>query len=167
MSVKADGPNAVTLLKADHRAVDALLKEFEGAHEKEKQDIAELICDELTVHAQIEEELLYPAAREALGADDVELVNEADVEHEGVRDLIAKIQESSPEDEHFDAMVTVLGEYVRHHVKEEETELFPRLKDSDIDLDALGAQLAARKTELSSENEDEDDDADSATDKNQ
>ena len=148
MSAMRDGPDAVNLLKMDHRAVDALLKQYAGAHDKEKQQIAQQICAALTVHAQIEEEILYPAAREALDPDDMDLVNEADVEHDSIKKLIAKVQGSSPADEHYDATVKVIGEYVKHHVKEEESQLFPKLKESELDLKALGAQLAERKEEL-------------------
>lgn len=155
LGTASDGPDAVTLLKTDHRAVDALLKQYEGGHKKEKQAIAHKICAALTVHAQIEEEILYPAARESLGKAGLAMVNEADVEHASIKDLIAKIEASSPDAEHYDAMVKVVGEYVKHHVKEEESELFPKLKESELDLKALGAQLASRKAELSGEAHDE------------
>jgi hemerythrin superfamily protein len=140
--------DAIKLLKADHREVAELIEEFEDADHDEKAELARQICTALTVHAQIEEEILYPEAREALDEEDRELVNEADVEHASVKQLIAEIEGGSPEDEHFDARVKVVGEYVRHHVKEEEKELFRKLEDTDLDLDELGARLAARKAEL-------------------
>lgn len=146
---RGSGTDAVTLLKQDHRQVAALIDQVEDAESNELENIAERICALLTVHAQIEEELLYPAAREAL--DESELVAEALVEHASAKDLIAKIEGMSSDDEDYKATVTVLGEYVKHHVKEEEGEMFPQLKQSDLDLEALGESLAARKTELMEE----------------
>lgn len=143
--------DALTLLKSDHEEVAEMVGAYAEADEKDKQDIAISICNALTLHAQIEEELFYPAAREVLDDDDAELLNEADVEHSVVKQLIEQIQSLDGSDDHFDAMVTVLGEYVSHHVEEEENELFPKLQDSDLDLDALGQQLAQRKGELSAE----------------
>lgn len=146
---RGSGPDAVTLLKQDHRQVAELIDEIEDAQSEELESIAERICALLTVHAQIEEELLYPAAREAL--EDSDLVAEATVEHATAKDLIAKIEGMSSDDEEYKATVTVLGEYVKHHVKEEETEMFPQLKKTDLDLAELGESLAARKTELMEE----------------
>jgi hemerythrin superfamily protein len=143
--------DALALLKGDHQEVAALLEDFDEAEEDDKQDIAADICRALTVHAQIEEEIFYPAAREVLADDDLELVNEADVEHGAVKQLIAQLEDLDGSDDHFDAMVTVLGEYVKHHVREEENELFPRIEATDLDLAALGQALAERKFELSAE----------------
>jgi hemerythrin superfamily protein len=142
---------AVKLLKQDHRAVAAALEEFQSADQGEKQSIAERICKMLTVHAQIEEELLYPAARDALDSDDAHLVAEARVEHSSLKDLIGQIQQRGEADEEYEAKVEVLGEYVKHHVNEEETELFPKLERSSLDLDALGERLEERKKELMGE----------------
>jgi hemerythrin superfamily protein len=143
--------NAVKLLKQDHKLVSDLFEEFEEADEGEKSSIAERICKLLTVHAQIEEELLYPQAREALDEEDAELVSEAAVEHATAKDLIAQIEQSGEGEELWEAKVKVLGEYIKHHVKEEEGELFPKLQKTDLDLDELGEQLAERKSELMSE----------------
>ena len=143
------GTDAVTLLKQDHRQVAALIDQVEDAESDELEAIAERICSMLTVHAQIEEELLYPAAREVL--EDTDLVAEAAVEHQSAKDLIAKIEGMSSDDEEYKATVTVLGEYVKHHVKEEEGEMFPQLKKTNLDLEALGGSLASRKTELMEE----------------
>jgi len=142
---------AVKLLKQDHRAVAEALEEFESAEHEEKQSIAQRICKMLTVHAQIEEELLYPAARDALDSDDAHLVAEAHVEHASVKDLIQQIQQREQMDEEYEAKVQVMGEYVKHHVSEEEHELFPKLERSSIDLDALGERLEERKRELMGE----------------
>lgn len=139
---------AVKLLQQDHRAVAEALEEFDTAAHEEKQEIARRICRMLEVHTQIEEELLYPAARDALDSDDGHLVAEAHVEHASVKDLIEQIEASEEVDEQYEAKVCVMGEFVKHHVKEEETELFPKLERSSLDLEALGERLAERKQEL-------------------
>lgn len=146
----SDAPrDAIALLKQDHRTVEALFDEFEDAEEQEQSDLAERICNMLTVHAQIEEEILYPAAKEALDEEEAaDLVNEAAVEHQSAKDLIAKIESMTPDDEYFESTVKVLGEYVKHHVKEEESELFPALKKTELDLKEMGSQLAERKFAL-------------------
>ena len=148
-----DSPrDAIALLKQDHRTVSALFEEFEKADEEEQAAIAQRVCQLLTVHATIEEELLYPAAKEAFAdEEDDDLVNEAEVEHGSAKELIAKIEGMSSDDEHFKATVKVLGEYIKHHVKEEEGELFPSLKQTELDLKDLGMQLSQRKVELMSE----------------
>jgi hemerythrin superfamily protein len=143
--------DAITLLKEDHKAVDALLKEFELAKGARQAALAEEICQALTVHATIEEEIFYPAARKVLDKNDKELVNEADIEHASIKSLVANIERARHTEPHFAAKMKVLGEYVKHHVKEEENELFPKLERSGMDLDAVGAKLAERKLELESE----------------
>ena len=146
-----DAPrDAIALLKQDHRTVSALFEEFEKADEEEQSAIAQRVCQLLTVHAQIEEELLYPAAKEAFAGEEEgeDLVNEAEVEHGSAKELIAKIEGMTSDDEHFKATVTVLGEYIKHHVKEEEGELFPQLKKTELDLKELGGRLADRKYAL-------------------
>lgn len=142
---------AVKLLQQDHRAVADALEEFQSAEPEQKRSIAQRICRMLTVHAQIEEELLYPAARGALAADDAHLVAEARVEHASVKDLIRQIEQREEVDEDYEAKVEVMGEFVKHHVKEEETELFPKLERSSLDLEALGERLEERKSELMGE----------------
>jgi hemerythrin superfamily protein len=146
----SDSPrDAIALLKQDHRTVSALFDEFEKAEEEEQSAIAQRVCQLLTVHATIEEELLYPAAKEAFeDEEDDDLVNEAEVEHGTAKELIAKVEAMTSDDEHFKATVTVLGEYIKHHVKEEENGLFPQLKKTDVDLKELGARLAERKFAL-------------------
>lgn len=150
----AGAADAVALLKADHKEVQELFDEYdqlvedEEASAEERQQLAEQICAMLTVHAQIEEEIFYPAAREAVEED---LVNEATVEHASAKELIAQIQGMSPDEELYDAKVKVLGEYVRHHVKEEEGEMFPQAKKAEVDLAALGEQLRERKEALMAE----------------
>jgi hemerythrin superfamily protein len=149
----SDAPrDAIALLKQDHRMVEALFDEFEEAEEQEQSQLAERICNMLTVHAQIEEEIMYPAAKQALeDEEEVELVNEAAVEHATAKDLIAKIEGMTPDDEAFAATVKVLGEYIKHHVKEEEGELFPALRKTDVELKEIGTQLSQRKLALMEE----------------
>lgn len=139
--------DAIKLLKDDHKEVKTFFKQYEELEdEADKQALADKICMALTVHAQVEEEIYYPATREAI--DDDDLLDEAEVEHASAKQLIAEIQAMKAGDRLFDAKVTVLGEYINHHVEEEETEMFPESRDSDLDLKALGAQMAARKSEL-------------------
>ena len=139
---------AVKLLRQDHRAVAEALEEFDAAAREAKQEIARRICRMLKVHTQIEEELLYPAARDVLDSDDAHLVAEARVEHASVKDLLEQIEAREEVDEQYEAKDCVMGEFVKHHVKEEETELFPKLERSSLDLDALGERLEERKREL-------------------
>jgi len=139
--------DAIKLLKDDHREVKGWFRDYEKLEEDaEKQALADRICLALTVHTQIEEEIFYPAARGEI--DDDDLLDEAEVEHASAKQLIAEIQGMKAGDRLFDAKVTVLGEYVDHHVEEEESEMFPESRDSDLDLKALGIQMAARKAEL-------------------
>jgi hemerythrin superfamily protein len=143
--------DAIALLTNDHKEVKQLFKEYEKlvkaeAEDEDKQALAEQICQLLTVHAQIEEEIFYPAAREALEEQD--LLDEAEVEHASAKDLIAQIQQMEPSEELYDAKVKVLGEYIDHHVQEEEGEMFPAVKKSDMDLEALAEELQERKEEL-------------------
>ena len=146
--------DAISLLTADHKEVKALFSKYDklvknDAEDDVKQDLAEQICMMLTVHATVEEELFYPAAREAI--DEPDLIDEADVEHATAKDLIAQIQAASPDDEMYDAKVKVLGEYIDHHVKEEEGEIFPKAKKAKMDVKALGEEMTARKEELMSQ----------------
>ncbi|MDF7777901.1 hemerythrin domain-containing protein [Sphingomonas sp. AOB5] len=141
--------DAVALLKADHRSVEALFEKFEGAKgDGSKQKIALQICMELTVHAKIEEEIFYPACE---GKIEEDLLEEAYVEHDGAKVLIAEIEAGSPSDDFYDAKVKVLSEQIEHHVEEEEKRMegmFAQAKKAGLDMDALGEQLLARKTEL-------------------
>jgi hypothetical protein len=149
-SGRSSSPDAFTLLKSDHREVDAMLKQFEGARSGSKRALAERICTALTVHAQIEEEIFYPAAREVLRSSDEDLIEEATVEHATLKNLIGQIQGAGGDgsDDRYAAKVTVLGEYTKHHVKEEETELFPKLRKARLDANEVGERLARRKSEL-------------------
>jgi hemerythrin superfamily protein len=148
--------DAIKLLMADHKEVKALFGRYDKlveseADDDEKQQTAREICVKLTAHATAEEEIFYPAAREVLGKD-ADLVDEADVEHGSAKDLIAQLEASSPrDDDHYDAKVKVLGEYIDHHVKEEEGEIFPKIKKTDLDLESLGEEIATRKEELLAE----------------
>lgn len=138
---------ATALLKADHKAVSLLFSQYESAQSStKKKAIVAQICTELTVHAQIEEEIFYPQVKAAL--KDKELIPEAVVEHATLRELIAQIEDCEPDGEMYDAKVKVLSEYVKHHVKEEQNEIFPKAKASKLDMYALGEQLQQRKEEL-------------------
>ena len=140
--------DAVKLLMADHKEVKSLFKEFEKAESSaEKAELVATICKELEVHMQIEEEIFYPAVKQAL--QDHELVPEGEVEHASVKELIAQVKGVKPDGETYDARVKVMGELIEHHVKDEETEMFPAAKKTKLDLDALGARMSARKQELS------------------
>jgi len=142
--------NAIELLKSDHQEVTQLFEQFEKAGDgsAKKSGIVEKICKALKVHAEIEEEIFYPAARGALDEENEETMDEAEVEHSSIKSLVEQLEDASPGDELFDAKVKVLCEYVKHHVKEEEGEMFPKVKKTDLDLDDLGLELAARKAEL-------------------
>ena len=141
--------DAIALLKADHKEVDKMFKAFEKTDDdSEKQELALQICKALTVHAQIEEEIFYPAAYDALDADGDDLLDEAQVEHASAKALIAEIEAMTVGEPLFDAKVKVLGEYIAHHVEEEESELFPECRESDMDLKALGIKLLERKQDL-------------------
>ncbi|MEP6874748.1 MAG: hemerythrin domain-containing protein [Burkholderiales bacterium] len=142
--------DAIELLTNDHKSVKALFVRFNklaksDAPAGELQALADTICEMLSVHAQIEEEILYPAARAVLPEEN--LVDEATVEHASAKDLIAQIRSMRSTDELFDAKVKVLGEYIDHHVKEEQDEMFPKLRRR-LDVKTIGAELLARKEEL-------------------
>jgi hemerythrin superfamily protein len=151
-SGRGTASDAIALLKADHREVEGWFGEFEKARSNaKKSELAQKICKALTAHTTIEEEILYPAFLDATGEKD--LHHEAAVEHEGAKKLIAEIEASGPDDDYYDAKVTVLSEMIKHHVKEEEQRggLFAKARESDMDLAALGEQLQQRKAELTGE----------------
>jgi hemerythrin superfamily protein len=142
-------PNAINMLTEDHAKVRKMFKQFEKMKEGDDAEKAELvrqICTELTVHAQIEEEIFYPAAREAI--DESDLLDEAEVEHASAKQLISELEGMQPGDELYDAKVTVLGEYVEHHVKEEEKEIFPKVKKAKLDMEEMAEQMEERKGQL-------------------
>jgi hemerythrin-like domain-containing protein len=145
--------DALHILAEDHKKVLDLFEEFESLKndpdEEAKQLLIETACAELTIHAQVEEEVFYPAAREAI--DDMDLLDEAEVEHASAKQLITELASMEPGDDLYDAKFTVLGEYVKHHIHEEEKELFPKLKKAEIDLDELGKEIRQRKLELREE----------------
>jgi hypothetical protein len=141
--------DAIKLLSADHREVEALFEKFEKAsRDGTKEKLARQICTELKVHTMIEEEIFYPALRGKISDDDLD---EALVEHDGAKVLINDIEAGGPDDDYYDAKVKVLQEEIEHHVKEEEKQqgnIFSQARKTDVDLEALGEQMAARKQEL-------------------
>ena len=140
-------PDAVALLRADHKAVGALFAEYKTLRSPaKKKALVTKICTELAVHAQVEEEIFYPAVKKAL--KDHALIPEAIVEQSTMKDLISQVEGKEPDGDMFDAKITVLAEYVTHHVKEEHREMFPKAKATKLDMHALGAQMATRKAEL-------------------
>jgi len=147
------GNDAIAMLAADHKKVKAMFKEFKSLKEEgtgeEKVALVKEICDALTVHAVIEEEIFYPAVRAAI--EDRDLMDEALVEHAGAKEIIAQLRQMDPDDDLYDAKVTVLGEQIDHHVEEEEGEMFPKARKAKVDTEALGTELAARKQEKAAE----------------
>lgn len=149
MASKTAPLDAIALLKADHRKVEDLFEKFEKAKsDSVKKTLVEQICTELSVHTAIEEEIFYPACKDEIEED---LLNEAYVEHDGAKVMIAELLASEPGDEFYDAKVKVLSEEIKHHVKEEEQRvegMFAQAREAGLDMDALGEQMAARKVEL-------------------
>lgn len=144
--------DAVSLLKADHEKVSDLFADFEQADSnEEKKKLVSKICTELSVHSQLEEEIFYPAFKAA--NEDHELVPEATVEHRTIKDLIEQLEGAEPSGEDYNAKVKVLAEYVKHHVKEEHSEMFVKEKTESLDLDELGALMIERKADLLAERE--------------
>jgi hemerythrin-like domain-containing protein len=146
-------PDAIELLIEDHRKAKEIFKKFDkikdSATPEEKLDLVKEVCGDLLIHMAIEEAIFYPAVRPRIHDDD--LMNEAKVEHDGAKELIHQLGELKPSDPMFDAKVTVLGEQIEHHVKEEESEMFPKTRKSKVDLDDLGRQLYEAKMQMRTE----------------
>lgn len=146
-AAKVSRTDAIAILTADHKRVKKMFKTFEKMKEDgsaaDKQALAQQICDELTLHADVEEKIFYPATRNSI--DDADLLDEAEVEHASAKDLIAQIQAGDSSDPKWAAKVTVLGEYIDHHVQEEEEEMFPKARKAKMDLESLGREIAAMK----------------------
>jgi len=136
----------LTMLKADHKKVKALFAQFKEARPQQQEDIAQTTIQELEIHAELEEEFIYPAIRE--GIDDDELMNEANEEHHLVHVLIAELKNLEPSDDIFKAKFTLLGELVKHHVKEEEGEMFPQAQKAKIEWEELKTEVMGRKEQL-------------------
>jgi len=145
--------DAIALLKGDHEEAKELFKRYEEVKERgnddEKLTLAKEVCGSLLIHMEIEEKIFYPRVRQKI--DDNDLMNEALVEHSGAKDLIRQIGELKPDDPMFDAKIKVLSEQIEHHVEEEESDMFPKVEDSDIDLAELGIQLFEEKNRMRSE----------------
>lgn len=140
-------PNAIGLLKNDHREVEGLFGAYKDAKDaRKKKSIVASICEALEAHTKIEEKIFYPVVKEH--KDLADMVNEALVEHAGAKKLIRELKNGSPADELYDARVTVLEEYIRHHVKEEEAEMFPKVEETDLDLVELGERMSAAKERI-------------------
>jgi hemerythrin superfamily protein len=150
-SVRAAADNALAVLRADHDRVLELFARVERlkSNGPQKAQLVERICDELELHARVEEEIFYPSLRPTVGDDD--LMDEAAVEHDSMKALIERLRGMRPGDAQYDARVTVLGEYVRHHVKEEQDQMFAKARATNIDLVALGRALKTRKRQLKAE----------------
>jgi hemerythrin superfamily protein len=151
---KQDSPakvqDAIALLRADHKLVSALFAEYEKARStSKKKTLVSQICTELSVHAQVEEEIFYPAVKKAL--KDKKMIPEATVEHATLKGLIGQVKGIDPDGEMFDAKIKVLSEYVKHHVKEEQNEMFPKAKSTKLDMVELGSRMTARKEALQRE----------------
>lgn len=143
-------PNATQILRQDHNKVEGLFKRFEQAKGSEsKRRIAEQAMAELEVHAKVEEEIFYPAVKSEV--DDESMVEEAKQEHQTVKDLIRELKTMDAEDEEFESKFSELVENVKHHVQEEQGEMFPKVEESDMDLAEVGEQIAERKQELMAE----------------
>lgn len=146
----AHASNAIELLHQDHEEVQQLFHEFEDIHEQaspeEKLELVERACQALKIHTEIEEKVFYPAVRKAL--EDKLMLDEAEVEHKSAKDLIKQLERMDADDDKFDAVFTVLGEYIEHHVLEEEKEMFPQVKKTDLDLDELGQRMLEMKEKL-------------------
>lgn len=147
--------DAIDILIEDHNKVSRLFAEFkkikDQANDNVKQILVDLACTELVIHAQVEEEFLYPALREALDGTDLDLIDEAEVEHTLAKQLISDLESMQPYDELYDAKFTVLGEYVRHHIEDEQNKIFPIIKQANLDLESLGSDILARRKQLRSE----------------
>jgi hemerythrin-like domain-containing protein len=144
--------DVLQLLMAEHREVKSMFRQYKdmaeaGGRGDERMLLASQICVALALHTQVEEEILYPAAREALAGDE-DMVDEAYVEHAGAKALIAQLKTMTSDQPLFDAKVHVLGEYIDHHVREEESGLFPKLRKTALDLAAMGEQVRARRKAL-------------------
>ena len=153
---KAKASGAVEMLKEDHDKVKKAFKEFEKMDREDRETLKQLVqtvCEDLKVHTTLEEEIFYPAVREAI--EDEDLMNEAQVEHDTAKMLIEQLENMGPDDPNFHATFTVLGEYVKHHVKEEEDEMFPEAKKTDLDMEELAQRMRERKAELMGEMEQE------------
>ncbi|MGZ3237936.1 MAG: hemerythrin domain-containing protein [Burkholderiaceae bacterium] len=149
--------DAISVLSEDHKQVQAMFKQFEKLtghknNEDKKKELVQEICVALTIHTKAEEELFYPVAREAIS--DREMLDEAYVEHASAKELIKQLQTMRPGEDFYDAKVLVLGEYINHHIKEEESKIFPAMKKAKVDLETLGENISQRKDELTADTSD-------------
>lgn len=152
-SSNSSAPDVLDTLNEDHKKIIDLFDEFqnikERADDETRQTLVEVACTELVIHAQIEDEFLYPALREAF--DDAALIDQAEVEHGVARQLIGELESMHPDDNLYDAKFIVLGEYVRHHIQEEQNKIFPKIRESGMNLEALGKDILQRRIDLRNE----------------
>jgi hemerythrin superfamily protein len=148
-----DSQDALTLLQGDHREAEELFEKFEDIKDKasaqEKFELAQKVCGALLIHMEIEEKIFYPQVRQRIGDDD--LMNESVVEHAGAKDLIKLLGELKADDPMFDSKMKVLSEQIQHHVEEEESEMFPKVRKANLDLQVLGAELLKGKAQMQEE----------------
>ena len=153
--------DAFALLQEDHKRVQKMFKQFEKLdHQEDTEEMRALVdtaCQELEMHAALEEEVFYPALREAIGEEQMELMEEAEIEHDTAKQLIASLREMQPGDPKYAATFTVLGEYVKHHVEEEESEMFKQAKKAKLDVQALGEELKTRRNSMMAGGEESED----------
>lgn len=157
---KAKAAGAIEMLKEDHAKVQKAFKEFEKMDREDTEAVQQLVqtvCEDLAIHTTLEEEIFYPAVREAIEDEDV--MNEAQVEHETAKMLIEQLENMGPDDPNFHATFTVLGEYVNHHIEEEEDEMFPQARKTDLDFEELAQRMKTRKEELVGEMEEEEEES--------
>ena len=150
-SKSTDRNDAIAMLMEDHKRAQKLFREFKQIDRDDPEacrEIVEMACAELKLHATLEQEFFYPAVRKALAEDDEALLDEAEIEHDTINNLIERLEGLQPRDPYYGPAFTVLSEYVKHHVKAEEGELFPKVKKAKLDLGELGARMRARQEEL-------------------
>ena len=150
---------ALEMLQEDHDKVKKSFKQFEKLDREDAATAEELVrtvCEELKIHTTLEEEIFYPAVRDAI--EDEDIMNEAQVEHDTAKILIEQLESMGADDPNFHATFTVLGEYVKHHIEEEEDEMFPQAKKTDLDFEELAERMRSRKQELMGELEQEEED---------
>jgi len=165
-AARSRSKDAIALLQEDHKRVQKMFKQFEKMdHQEDTEEMRTLVdtvCQELEMHTTLEEELFYPAMREAIGEEQMELMEEAEIEHDTAKQLIEALRSLEPGDAKYAATFTVLGEYVKHHIEEEESEMFKQAKKAKLDVEALGEEMKNRRSSMMAGEEESDDESGSA-----